>query len=81
MILVDYNGAAVAVTQKAQKQDPGHRIDRPITTGFADAPSMLADYYVSFDNEKVGRLEGQSIVDGPGPLPEGCRHRRVKPWW
>jgi D-xylose transport system substrate-binding protein len=25
---------------------------------------MLADYYVSFDNVKVGELEGQSIVDG-----------------
>jgi ABC-type xylose transport system, periplasmic component len=25
---------------------------------------MLADYYVSFDNTKVGALEGQSIVDG-----------------
>jgi D-xylose transport system substrate-binding protein len=25
---------------------------------------MLADYYVSFDNEKVGELEGQAVVDG-----------------
>ena len=65
MILVDYNGAAVAVTQKAQKQGiPVIAYDRPITTGSADAPKMLADYYVSFDNEKVGELEGQSIVDG-----------------
>ena len=65
MILVDYNGAAVAVTQKAQKQGiPVIAYDRPITTGSADAPSMLADYYVSFDNEKVGELEGQAIVDG-----------------
>lgn len=65
MILVDYNGAAVAVTQKAQKQGiPVIAYDRPITTGSKDAPSMLADYYVSFDNEKVGALEGQSIVDG-----------------
>ncbi|HEY4153711.1 MAG TPA: substrate-binding domain-containing protein, partial [Pseudolysinimonas sp.] len=46
MILVDYNGAAVAVTQKAQKQGiPVIAYDRPITTGSADAPSMLADYY------------------------------------
>jgi D-xylose transport system substrate-binding protein len=65
MILVDYNGAAVAVTQKAQKQGiPVIAYDRPITTGDASSPSMLADYYVSFDNEKVGSLEGQSIVDG-----------------
>jgi D-xylose transport system substrate-binding protein len=65
MILVDYNGAAVAVTQKAQKQGiPVIAYDRPITTGSASSPSMLADYYVSFDNEKVGALEGQSIVDG-----------------
>ena len=65
MVLVDYNGAAVAVTQKAQKQGiPVIAYDRPITTGSASAPSMLADYYVSFDNEKVGELEGQMIVDG-----------------
>jgi D-xylose transport system substrate-binding protein len=65
MILVDYNGAAVAVTQKAQAQGiPVIAYDRPITTGDASNPSMLADYYVSFDNEKVGALEGQSIVDG-----------------
>ena len=65
MILVDYNGAAVAVTQKAQKQGiPVIAYDRPITTGSASAPSMLANYYVSFDNAKVGELEGQMIVDG-----------------
>jgi D-xylose transport system substrate-binding protein len=65
MILVDYNGAAGAVTQKAQKQGiPVIAYDRPITTGDASAPKMLANYYVSFDNEKVGALEGQSIVDG-----------------
>jgi D-xylose transport system substrate-binding protein len=65
MILVDYNGAAVAVTQKAQKQGiPVIAYDRPITTGPAATPSMLANYYVSFDNAKVGELEGQMIVDG-----------------
>jgi D-xylose transport system substrate-binding protein len=65
MILVDYNGAAVAVTQEAQKQGiPVIAYDRPITTGSAANPSMLADYYVSFDNKKVGALEGQSIVNG-----------------
>ena len=65
MILVDYNGAAGAVTEKAQKQGiPVIAYDRPITTGSKDAPSMLADYYVSFDNEKVGALEGQAVLDG-----------------
>jgi len=65
MLLVDYNGASVAVTQKAQQQGiPVIAYDRPITTGSADNPSMVADYYVSFDNEKVGELEGQSVVDG-----------------
>jgi len=65
MILVDYNGASVAVTEKAQKQGiPVIAYDRPITTGPATAPKMLANYYVSFDNVKVGELEGQMIVDG-----------------
>jgi D-xylose transport system substrate-binding protein len=65
MILTDYNGAAVAVTEKAQKQGiPVIAYDRPITTGSADDPKMVADYYVSFDNELVGELEGQAVVDG-----------------
>jgi D-xylose transport system substrate-binding protein len=65
MLLVDYNGAAAAVTEKAQKQGiPVIAYDRPITSGSADDPKMLADYYVSFDNEKVGELEGQAVVDG-----------------
>ncbi|MFC5500770.1 sugar ABC transporter substrate-binding protein [Lysinimonas soli] len=65
MVLTDLNGAALAVTQKAQKQGiPVIAYDRPITTGSADSPKMVADYYVSFDNEKVGALEGQMIVDG-----------------
>ena len=56
MLLVDYNGAAVAVTSKAQDQGiPVIANDRPIEG---------ADYYVSFDNELVGSLEGQSILDG-----------------
>ncbi|MBC7723443.1 MAG: substrate-binding domain-containing protein [Burkholderiaceae bacterium] len=65
MILVDYNGAAAAITEKAQKQGiPVIAYDRPITSGSKDSPTMVADYYVSFDNEQVGALEGQSIVDG-----------------
>jgi D-xylose transport system substrate-binding protein len=65
MILVDYNGASIAVTQKAQKQGiPVIAYDRPITTGTGKNIKMLANYYVSFDNVKVGELEGQMIVDG-----------------
>ena len=56
MLLVDYNGAAVSVAEKAKAQGiPVIAYDRPITG---------ADYYVSFDNVKVGELEGQMIVDG-----------------
>ena len=64
MVLTDLNGAALAVTQKAQKQGiPVIAYDRPITDG-GTPPKMVADYYVSFDNTKVGALEGQMIVDG-----------------
>ncbi len=64
MVLTDLTGAALAVTEKAQKQGiPVIAYDRPITDGATD-PKMIADYYVSFDNEKVGALEGQMIVDG-----------------
>ncbi|MDO7880977.1 sugar ABC transporter substrate-binding protein [Salinibacterium soli] len=56
MILVDYNSAGVQVAQKAKDQGiPVIAYDRPIAG---------ADYYVSFDNVKVGELEGQSILDG-----------------
>ncbi len=56
MILVDYNSAGVQVAEKATKQGiPVIAYDRPIAG---------ADYYVSFDNETVGALEGQSILDG-----------------
>ncbi|MGX5680928.1 sugar ABC transporter substrate-binding protein [Schumannella luteola] len=56
MILVDYNSAGVQVAEKAKDQGiPVIAYDRPIAG---------ADYYVSFDNEKVGELEGQSILDG-----------------
>ena len=44
MILVDHQGAAVAVTEKAQAEGiPVIAYDRPIEG---------ADYYVSFDNER-----------------------------
>lgn len=56
MLLVDYNGAGAAVAEKAKGEGiPVIAYDRPIEG---------ADYYVSFDNVEVGRLEGQSIVDG-----------------
>ena len=56
MLLVDYNGAGVAVTEKAKAEGiPVIAYDRPIKG---------ADYYVSFDNFQVGALEGQMIVDG-----------------
>ncbi|MEN2740203.1 substrate-binding domain-containing protein [Microbacterium sp. X-17] len=56
MVLVDYNGAAEGVATKAKAQGiPVIAYDRPFTG---------ADYYVSFDNIKVGELEGQTIVDG-----------------
>jgi D-xylose transport system substrate-binding protein len=56
MLLVDYQGAAVSVTEKAQAQGiPVIAYDRPIAG---------ADYYLSFDNERVGAFQGQMILDG-----------------
>jgi D-xylose transport system substrate-binding protein len=56
MLLVDYQGAALQVAAKAKEQGiPVIAYDRPIAG---------VDYYVSFDNEGVGALEGQAIVDG-----------------
>ena len=56
MLLVDYQGAGVAVAAKAKKQGiPVIAYDRPIAG---------ASYYVSFDNTVVGQLEGQTVLDG-----------------
>jgi D-xylose transport system substrate-binding protein len=56
MILTDLNGAAVTVTQKAHKQGiPVIAYDRPIPG---------ADYYISFDNTKVGALQAQILING-----------------
>ncbi|CDJ99026.1 Monosaccharide ABC transporter substrate-binding protein, CUT2 family [Microbacterium sp. C448] len=56
MLLVDYQGAAEAVATKAKAEGiPVIAYDRPFTG---------ADYYVSFDNVEVGRLEGQTVLDG-----------------
>ena len=56
MLLVDYQGAAEAVAAKAKAEGiPVIAYDRP----FAGA-----DYYVSFDNVEVGRLQGQTVLNG-----------------
>jgi len=56
MLLVDYNGAAQGVATKAKSQGiPVIAYDRPFTG---------ADYYVSFDNVEVGRLQGQTVLNG-----------------
>ena len=56
MLLVDFQGAAVAVTEKAKAAGvPVIAYDRPIAG---------ADYYVSFDNETVGAMQGQMVLDG-----------------
>jgi D-xylose transport system substrate-binding protein len=56
MLMVDFQGAGVAVAKKAKAQGvPVIAYDRPIAG---------ADYYVSFDNTKVGAMEGQTIIDG-----------------
>ena len=56
MVLVDYQGAGVAVAAKAKKQGiPVIAYDRPISG---------ATYYVSFNNTVVGQLEGQTVING-----------------
>ena len=56
MLLVDLNKAGVQVAEKARAQGvPVIAYDRPIAG---------ADYYISFDNYGVGKLQGQMIVDG-----------------
>jgi D-xylose transport system substrate-binding protein len=56
MLLVDYQGAAEAVAAKATAEG--------IPVVAYDRPFEGADYYVSFDNVEVGRLEGQTVLDG-----------------
>jgi D-xylose transport system substrate-binding protein len=51
------SAAAATMVQKAKSQGvPLIAYDRPI-------PKAKADYYVSFDNEKLGRMFAQSLVD------------------
>ncbi|MCP2637747.1 substrate-binding domain-containing protein [Microbacterium sp. HD4P20] len=56
MLLVDYQGAAEAVAANAKAEGiPVIAYDRPFEG---------ADYYVSFDNVEVGRLQGQTVLNG-----------------
>ena len=56
MMLVDYQGAAETVAAKASAEGiPVIAYDRPFEG---------ADFYVSFDNVEVGRLQGQTVLDG-----------------
>jgi D-xylose transport system substrate-binding protein len=69
MILVDYQGAGIQVAAKAKEAGiPVIAYDRPIEG---------ADYYVSFDNESVGALEGQSILDGLAAAGKDPKTARV----
>lgn len=58
MVLDPVDSAAAATTVQAAKQAkvPIIAYDRPI-------PQQKADYYVSFDNEKIGASIAQSLVD------------------
>jgi D-xylose transport system substrate-binding protein len=52
------SASAAGMVAKAKAEDiPVISYDRLIT----DAPDL--DYYISFDNEKVGQLQGQALVD------------------
>ena len=69
MLLVDYQGAGVSVAEKAKAQGiPVIAYDRPIEG---------ADYYVSFDNESVGALQGQAILDGLAAAGKDPKTARV----
>ncbi|WP_149181455.1 sugar ABC transporter substrate-binding protein [Streptomyces sp. TRM49041] len=51
------SSAAITIVGRAQAQNvPVIAYDRPI-------PGGKADYYVSFDNEKIGQMIAQSLVD------------------
>lgn len=56
MILGDFDGAGESVAESA------HDAGVPVIA--YDRPLAGADYLVAFDHENVGRLEGESIVDG-----------------
>jgi len=58
LVLDAFDGAAAAtiVTQAKAKKVPVIDYDRLVNGG-------QSDYYISFDNEKVGELQGQAFVD------------------
>ncbi|MFF0446766.1 substrate-binding domain-containing protein [Streptomyces sp. NPDC004609] len=59
VIVIDPVDSAAAATTVRTAQSRGVKViayDRPI-------PAAKADYYVSFDNEKIGSMIGQSLVD------------------
>ncbi|MFI1828254.1 substrate-binding domain-containing protein [Streptomyces sp. NPDC020412] len=70
VIVLDPVDSAAAATTVRTAQSRGVKViayDRPV-------PAVRADHYVSFDNEKIGAMIGQSLVDrlkGSGPLPAG----------
>ncbi|NUR92486.1 MAG: sugar ABC transporter substrate-binding protein [Nonomuraea sp.] len=53
---VDSAAAATIVKSAQSQQVPVIAYDRPI-------PATPADYYISFDNEKIGNMIAQSLVD------------------
>lgn len=56
MVLVDFEGSAAEVLTAAKAQGAAViAYERPLAG---------ADYYVSYDNVEVGRLQGRSLVDG-----------------
>lgn len=55
LFMVDLQGAGTALVTKAHAQG--------VTVVALDRPLAGADYYVSYDNYKIGQIQGQSIVD------------------
>ncbi|MSX63057.1 MAG: substrate-binding domain-containing protein, partial [Actinobacteria bacterium] len=55
MLIVDLEGAGIQVATKAKAQGiPVIALDRPM---------LEADYFVSYDNFKIGDIQCQSVVD------------------
>ena len=63
---VDAASAGAIVNRAKQSQIPVMAYDRLITD--ADI-----DYYISFDNEKVGQLQGQALLDADAGGAEAAR--------
>lgn len=55
MVLVDLEGAAIQIAANAKKQGiPVIALDRPF---------VGSDYFVSYDNYKIGQIQGQLVAD------------------